>query len=63
MVLCAALTPLVLLLRLAVWAFGTTPIVSPVSAGHCNTGLVGCLLMVRELEGVDAGSTSVVRGA
>ena len=33
------------------------------SAGDCNTGLVGCLLMVRELEGVDAGSTSVVGGA
>ena len=32
----------------------------PLSAGDCNTGLVGCLLMVRELEGVDAGSTSVV---
>ena len=35
----------------------------PLSAGDCNTGLVGCLLMVRELEGVDAGSTSVVGGA
>jgi O-acetyl-ADP-ribose deacetylase (regulator of RNase III) len=36
---------------------------SPLSAGDCNTGLVGCLLMVRELEGVDAGCTSVVGGA
>jgi hypothetical protein len=35
----------------------------PLSAGDCNTGLVGCLLIVRELEGVDAGSTSVVGGA
>ena len=35
----------------------------PVSVGDCNTGLVGCLLMVGELEGVDAGCTSVVGGA
>ncbi len=36
---------------------------SPVSAGHCNTELVGRLMMVREQEGVDAGSSSVVGGA
>ena len=38
-------------------------IITLLSAGDRNTGLVGCLLMVRELEGVDAGSTSVVGGA
>ncbi len=35
----------------------------PLSAGHCNTELVGRLMMVRELEDVDAGSSSVVGGA